>query len=75
MKSELWEKEMEKEREREGERKEEKACGQNYSVEKNSEEKEKCSFPDIIPDAVVTSLTSQSKQRNKVFLGKIKQIK
>ena len=52
---------MEKEREREGERKEEKACGQNYSFKKNSEEKEKCSFPDIIPDAVVTSLTSQSK--------------
>lgn len=36
---------------------------------KNSEEKEKCDFPDIIPDAGVISLTSQSKQRNKVFLA------
>ena len=36
---------------------------------KNSEEKEKCNFPDIIPDAGVISLTSQSKQRNKVFLA------
>ena len=36
---------------------------------KNSEEKEKWNFPDIIPDAGVISLTLQSKQRNKVFLA------
>ena len=36
---------------------------------KNSVEKEKCNFPDIVPDAGVTSLPSQSKQRNKVVLA------
>ena len=69
MKSELWEKEMEKEKEGGREKGGESMWIELLCLKKNSVEKEKCNFPDIIPDAGVTSLPSQSKQRNKVVLA------